>query len=384
MVRIAYYVAIAIAILLSVAILLTLLVPVNQFRPMIESELSKTLGRNVKVGRLRLSILSGGVSAAGLSIAEDPAYGSGLFVSAKSVKIGVDLRLFLRRRRLNITSLTIEEPEISLVQSLSGDWNFSKLASNFSLTSVAIKLVKIAGGRASVKLSGCSNPLQLRKVEMELRKFSSSSVFPISLNATVAGGGEIRVNGTVGPLERGDLALTPLDISLKVSKLDLTGSGFVGPVSGIAGLISLEGRLRSNTQTLQIAGQLTAEQLKLARNGSPARRTVEMDFGLVHDLRTRVGAFNRGDVHIGSAQGSLTGTYGIRGDTTSVNMNFYGPNMAVSELAAMLPAVGITLPTGLRFKRARRARGWPWKALRIGWLRLAGWQSITPVSLAST
>src|SRR5580698_6848081 len=122
MVRIAYYVAIAIAILLSVAILLTLLVPVNQFRPMIESELSKTLGRNVKVGRLRLSILSGGVSAAGLSIAEDPAYGSGLFISAKSVKIGVDLRLFLRRRRLNITSLTIEEPEISLVQSLSGDW----------------------------------------------------------------------------------------------------------------------------------------------------------------------------------------------------------------------------------------------------------------------
>jgi AsmA protein len=357
--QIARYAGIAVAVLVLLAILVSRLVQVNRFRPLIESELSKTLGRNVKIGRLTLSILSGGASAAGFSISEDPSYGSGPFVSAKSMKIAVDVWLFLRKRRLNVTAITIEQPEISLRQSLSGDWNFSKLAADLSPApassrisgiELSITLVKIAGGDVSVKLSSCSNALRLTKVDMELRNFSSTSAFPFSLTAMVAGGGDVKLDGKAGPLHRADVALTPLDVNLKVSRLNLTGSGFVGPASGIAGLISFAGSAASNSQNLQIAGRLTAEQLKLARNGSPAARAAEMDFSLGHDLRTRIGALSRGDIHIGAAQGSLTGTYVIRGDAVNVNMNFYGPTMAVGDLAAMLPAVGITLPAGASFQ----------------------------------
>jgi hypothetical protein len=57
---------------------------------------------------------------------------------------------------------------------------------------------------------------------------------------------------------------------------------------------------------------LKAEQLKLARNGSPARESVEFDFALEHDMRKRAGVLRRGEIHVGSAPANLTGTYARR------------------------------------------------------------------------
>ena len=64
-------VGIVVAVLLLIAIALPFLINVNSFRPKLESELTEALGREVKVGNLSLSILSGSVSAEDLSIADD-------------------------------------------------------------------------------------------------------------------------------------------------------------------------------------------------------------------------------------------------------------------------------------------------------------------------
>lgn len=45
----------------------------------------------MSIGDLKLSILSGGVSADDLAIADDPAFSGGPFVRAKSLKVGVEL-----------------------------------------------------------------------------------------------------------------------------------------------------------------------------------------------------------------------------------------------------------------------------------------------------
>ena len=63
-------VGIVIAVLLLIVIVLPFLVNVNAFRPRLESELSTALGRDVKVGNLSLSILSG--SVAGSTISPSP------------------------------------------------------------------------------------------------------------------------------------------------------------------------------------------------------------------------------------------------------------------------------------------------------------------------
>ena len=61
--RILKIVGIVVVVILLVVIALPFLVNVNSFRPKLESELSTALGREVKVGNLSLSILSGSVSA---------------------------------------------------------------------------------------------------------------------------------------------------------------------------------------------------------------------------------------------------------------------------------------------------------------------------------
>src|SRR5207248_288318 len=123
MARIVKSAAIAAGVLVAAAITLSLMVDANTFRPALERELTGALGREVKLGDLKLAIFSGGVTANDLSIADDPSYGRAPFVQAKSVKIGVELLPLIFSHRLNVTAVTIDEPQIALIESPSGEWN---------------------------------------------------------------------------------------------------------------------------------------------------------------------------------------------------------------------------------------------------------------------
>ncbi|MGH9647855.1 MAG: outer membrane assembly protein AsmA, partial [Bryobacteraceae bacterium] len=61
--RIARALVIIVVVLVAVVLCLPLFVHANDFRPTIESKLTQALGRPVKVGNLKLAILSGGVTA---------------------------------------------------------------------------------------------------------------------------------------------------------------------------------------------------------------------------------------------------------------------------------------------------------------------------------
>src|SRR5450755_432656 len=158
MARIARWLGILIVLLLLAAVALPFLVDANRFRPMLEAELSKALAREVKVGDLKLAFLSGGVTADELSVADDPAYSRTPFLHTRSLTLGVELWPLIVSRQLHITQLTFDQPQIDLLQSAAGDWNFSSLGSKaaapvqHSTTAgagldLSVKLVKIANGR---------------------------------------------------------------------------------------------------------------------------------------------------------------------------------------------------------------------------------------------
>jgi len=73
---------------------------------------------------------------------------------------------------------------------------------------------------------------------------------------------------------------------------------------------------------------------------------VEFDFTIDHDLRKGAGYLRRGDVHIGSAVATLTGTYAEHDESTILNENLSGRGIAISELEAILPALNVELPQG--------------------------------------
>jgi AsmA protein len=353
------WVGISFAILILIVLSLPFLINVDQFRPTLQSDLTTALGRQVTLGSLHLKIFAGEVSADDLSVAEDPAFGKPAFLKAKSLHVGVEILPFLFSHKLNVTDLNIDQPEIALVQAPTGNWNFSSLGGKSTAVpagtppsarlplDLSVKLVKVTNGRVTLSRTlGHWKPLALEQVNIQLRDFSSSTAFPFSLSAQVRGGGNLNLDGKAGPLNPTDSALTPVSVNLKIAHLDLVGSGTNDIAPHVTGLASFDGSGQSDGVTMHLQGKLSAEKLKLAKNGSPATRPVEVDFAVQHDLRKHSGTFNQGDIHIGSAAAHLTGTYAEQGQSMVLNLKLSGPGMPVQELEAMLPALGIVLPAG--------------------------------------
>jgi AsmA protein len=349
------------ALLLLVLIAVPFLIDANRFRPTLESKLSQALGREVKVGNLKITLLSGGVTADDLSIADDPAFSRTPFVQAKSFHVGVDLPALVFSRKLTVTSLAIDQPQIWLLQSPSGDWNFSTMGTKSaakpraaapapesgSKLDLSVKLVKITDGRFTMgRTGGHLKPLVLEKVDAELHDLAPASPFPFSLSMTVAGGGSIKLDGKAGPLDENDVALTPATVTLKVDKLDLAGSGLNEVAPDLAGLVSFDGTGQTSGNRADVKGRLKIDKLKLSAKGTPAKRVFELDFHVMHDLKKRSGTVQQADIHFGSAVTRVTGTYVAQGDSLALAMNLAGPNMPVQELTEMLPALGIVLPNG--------------------------------------
>jgi AsmA protein len=191
-------------------------------------------------------------------------------------------------------------------------------------------------------------PLVLEQVNLELRDFSADTAFPFSLSTNVAGGGAIQLNGKAGPINPTDSAMTPVSVSLKMSQLDLAGTGMNDFAPDVAGLLSFDGSGSSDGRILQMEGKLKLEKLKLSSKGTPATRPMELDFAAHNDLRKHSGTVRQGDIHIAGATAHLTGTYAEQGEAVVLNMQLAGPSMPVPELESLLPALGVVLPSGSR------------------------------------
>jgi AsmA protein len=58
----------------------------------------------------------------------------------------------------------------------------------------------------------------------------------------------------------------------------------------------------------------------------------------------------QGDVSLGKALAKLTGTYQSQGESTLLNMKLNADGMPVDDLQAMLPALGVILPSGSKLQ----------------------------------
>lgn len=366
-------VGIVIAVLIVLAIAIPFFIDANSFRPKLESELTSALGRQVKVGNLKLSLFSGSVQANDISIADDPKFSTTPFIKAKSLSVGVEMMPLIFSKTLNVTGLTLTNPEISLLRTSSGVWNYSSIGSGGqksqapatgsqtappstaksggSTSRLAIHKLNIKDGTiffGNVPSKG--KPHVYDKVNAEVTDFSFAARFPVTASLGLPGDGTAKMNGTVGPINAEDAAATPLDAKIEIRKLDLSQSAFVDPSAGIAGLADFDGKLTSDGRIAKTSGTLKADKLKLSPKGSPAGRPVQIVYALDHDLQKQSGTLSKGDVSMGKALAQLTGTYQMSGDTTNLNMKLLGQGMPVDDLQAMLPAMGVVLPSGSQLK----------------------------------
>jgi AsmA protein len=342
--------------LIVVALALPFLIDANQFKPRVEAEAAKALGREVKVGSLSLSIFSGGVKAENLSIAENPAYGKGQFLTAKGMEIGVEMMPLITSRKLNVQSFTIEQPEVTLIHGTNGKWNVSTLGGNTSeaksrgdSTPGEFKVGKFAihNGRVTVQHLGTnSKPVTYENVELTASDVSLISAFPYKFSATPPGGGSLKVSGDFGPLSAKVADETPLTADIKVEKFDLGASGFVDPASGMRGLLNLDANLKSDGKTAQLTGHGSGEKLCLVKGCSPSNTPVGLDFGTNYDLAKQTGTLAKGVLKLGNSAANLGGAFDMGGAATKLNMKVDAVNVAVGDIEGILPAIGVVLPSG--------------------------------------
>ena len=106
--------------------------------------------------------------------------------------------------------------------------------------------------------------------------------------------------------------------------------------------------MTSDGQEVKTTGAVEAEKLKLVQSGAPAGRPVQVKYAVQHELHSQSGTLTEGDIAMGKAVAQMTGTYQIQGETAQVNMKLNAQNMPVDDLEAMLPALGVVLPSGSR------------------------------------
>jgi AsmA protein len=351
-------IGIVVAVLLVIIIALPFVIDVNRFKPTLETDLSNALGRKVEIGNIGLSIISGSVKVDNIVIADDPAFSNSPFLQAKELKAGVSLLPLIFSKKLEVSSFTVTEPQVSILRSASGKWNFSSLGaagsqaktsapSSSAPTNFSVSELKLSNGTMVVGTVGKSGKTQTyQDVNVEASDLSYTSQFPFKFSAKTPGDGSVKIEGKAGPIDANDAALTPLTATVDVEHLDIASTGFVDASSGLAGLIDFTGDLASDGQQMTSKGTVKADKIKAVAGGSPSKVPVNVDYETAYDLKKQTGVLKLGDVHIGKALAHLTGSYDTSGTTIKVAMKLNGQGMPVPDLEGILPAVGVTLPSG--------------------------------------
>jgi AsmA protein len=359
-------VAIVVGVLIVLILVAPFLIPVNQFRPTIEQKASAALGRKVEVGNLSLSLVSGGLGADNLSIADDPKFSTALFLTAKSVKVGVELMPLIFSKTLNVTDVVIDSPQVSLIRNPGGDWNYSSLGASAAKSQAtqapaaakptgsassaggefSVQKLELKNGRITVGSTSSQKRSTYDNVSVVASNVSLTSKFPVTVTADLPGGGNFKVDGTAGPVDETNTVLTPLSAKLTVNSLNLASTGFLDPSAGLGGILDLNADLASQGGVAAIKGSAKLSKALLIAGGSPSSEPVIVDFGTKYNLTKNSGVLEPSTIKIGGAVTNLSGTYEVPGDEAVLHIKVEGQNMPAKDLQAFLPALGINMPKG--------------------------------------
>ncbi len=254
-----------------VIVLLLLIVPffvnADSFRPMLQSKAQEALGRNVQIGKLGFSLFSGSLSADGITIADDPKFSNAPFISAKSLKISVDVMPLIFSKELHVNSIKLEQPQVALISNAAGTMELfqpgrqcrpagagrakARAADSATdgaeslpspLPTYAVDEIDISDGKISISEVPAKQPAVVyTDVDLTLKKFAPGAKMPFTLSLKAPRGGTIKADGTAGPINPNDASLTPVQLDLKNDSVEIAG---LAPTSGMSGLLDMNAKVQ--------------------------------------------------------------------------------------------------------------------------------------------
>jgi hypothetical protein len=509
-----------VALVLLVAVCLPLFLNADTFRTKIESTLTKSLGRKVSIGKLELSVWSGGLIATNASVADDPAFSTQPFIQADSVKIGVEILPLILSKQLHIRGFSLVSPKVQLLRAANGTWNYSTIgksaptaqdaetkqtfpdltvghvtvengrftvgtqpaagapataparvydqvnlevkdfgfrnsfpftvsahlpgdgtvslngtagpinqqdasATPFSghlemkhidplaagfvdasdgvtglvndmvldaswngqqmhvtklevdspnltvvrsnapkqptpaganpegttmLENLSVDSAQIKNGSVTLKTAGQTGAAVYQQLNARISNVTPKTSSPFSVSGQLPGGGSMSANGKVGPFNQANNAATPLDAQVTLKHVELGSSGLLPPDAGIGGTADLQAQVQSNGQTLNATGTTQIAGIKLAKDGQPSAKPVQVQFAIAQNEQAMTGEVQKATFTVGRAVINTSGTYQASGPTTAINLKVNSDGVPIDEIVAFLPALGVRLPQGSQLK----------------------------------
>ena len=376
-----------IALVVATVAAIPFFVNANTFRPVIEKQLTRSLGRGVRLGDLRLSLFSRSLVAEHLSVADDPGFSAAPFLTAQELRIGVSLRPLIFSHELVLRGFEIESPQISVIRASNGAWNFSSIghraaisastgggptetaasasppASVARLPDLFVGLVVIEDGRVVISTGpGQGQSTVYDHVNLTAHDFSFASQFSLDLSADLPAGGAVSVSGHLGPINGSDASSTPVDAQIDVKNFDPVGAGFLDPEDGFSLLADANVHTAYDGQTFTTNGTVHFENLKLRKGAAPAPKPLDLAYKGSHRVKEYSGQIDDASVKVGDAEIHASGTYsavapGAASATSApaaaeplLNLKLSGQNLPIDELQSLMTAAAVRLPNGSKLK----------------------------------
>src|SRR5258707_1888617 len=268
----------------------------------------------------------------------------------------------------------IDSPEITLIRSGAGEWNYSSFGAAAaksqgkpappSSQEFSVDKLELRNGRIVIGSTNSQKRSTYDKVDLTASNVSLTTKFPVTVTANLPGGGDLKLDGTAGPLDQENTALTPVNAKLTVNNLNLATTAILDPSAGLGGLLDLDATIASQNGEANVSGSAKLSKALLIAGGSPAAIPVVVDFKTKYDLRKNRGVLEPSTLKIGNAVAHLSGTYEVPADSEGVilHVKVEGQSMPARDLETFLPALGIHMPSGASLQ------AWnPYTNLELSW-----------------
>jgi len=343
-------IAAAVVILLLIGIVVFL--NPDKFRPRIQAELQSKLNRPVTLGQLHLRLFPLSIQVDGFTIAESPAFPSGRpFATGKGIYASASLGSLLRGQP-EVHDVTLDSPQIELIQNASGVWNFSTLGNTSGSNSpshsesgnLTLNRLKITDGQVAVTNQRTKSPRSVyNHIDLTATNFAPGK--PIDLDAAVhfpgAGKELLSFRGTAGPLATGGAQATPINGQLSLEQVSLAGVNSFSPGSIPPNTdASMSGNATVTSENGATACKGTLNLDNAVFQGAKMAYPIETQYDLGFNQTTNQIAIRSGNVKMGPTAISIAGTVDSGATPANINLRLRTNNASIPEFVKLAGAFG--------------------------------------------
>ena len=328
------YFIVAVIVLFAAAILVPPSISLTRFQPRIAGALSRSLGRSVSIGEVKMRLLPAPALVLGRVIVDDdPAFSNEPMLRSDEVTAWLRLSS-LWRGRLEIARLSFDSPSFNLVRRPDGHWNLESLLERARQTPVEptakrtfgprprFPYIEFDSGRVNLKLGVVKTVYALSDadfalwLEREDQWHLRLTAQPIRTDANLGDTGTVKLSGTI---RRGSsLSDSPLDLHFVAERgqLGQLSTLVYGRDRGWRGTMSVSAELKGTPADLTIRTSASVDDFN--RYDIPDTETVRLRTSCtaafhsltqeVDDVRC-ISPVGEGAI---DAQGSLSGILPVR------------------------------------------------------------------------